>query len=215
VTTCEVLSALGIEPALSSRRAQETLASGGVAFMPIGALAPEIAATLALRSKLGVRNTAHTLVKMLQPFAGTALRIVSVTHPDYLRRMREYFTHFDTAALLLRGAEGEAVAHLRREPAIEWLFEGTAQTWTTGDSTRSDEAAEPGAGAPRLQLESGLSSADSQQEQQPPSREAHATAHWIESALAGKVPVPRAIGHQVDCCVRALAAMRSAATERS
>ena len=87
--------------------------------MPIEVLAPEIAAMLALRAALGVRNSAHTIAKMLQPFAGSALRIVSVTHPDYLTRMREFFTRHDTGVLALRGAEGEAVAHPRREPAIE------------------------------------------------------------------------------------------------
>ena len=129
VTTQEVLSELGISPAMSSDEARAQLAAKRLAFMPIEALAPQIAAMLALRSRLGVRNSAHTLAKMLQPFAGPALRIVSVTHPDYLTRMREYFTNYDSAALLLRGAEGEAVAHPRREPAIDWAFDGHAETW--------------------------------------------------------------------------------------
>ena len=78
----------------------------------------ESPALLALRARARrAQFSTHTLVKMLQPFAGPAVRIVSVTHPEYLVRMREYFTVHDTAALLLRGAEGEAVAHPRREPA--------------------------------------------------------------------------------------------------
>ena len=88
VTTHEVLAALGIEPSFSSGEVHKALGTRGIAFMPIQALAPEIAVMLALRSKLGLRNSTHTIVKMLQPFAGTALRIVSVTHPDYLTRMR-------------------------------------------------------------------------------------------------------------------------------
>ena len=78
-----------------------TSTSRGLSVRP--SMAPEIASMLGLRAALGVRNSAHTLAKMLQPFAGPAVRIVSVTHPEYLTRMREYFTHHDDAALLLRG----------------------------------------------------------------------------------------------------------------
>jgi anthranilate phosphoribosyltransferase len=189
ITTREVLAALGIEPSFSEGDVRRALDTRGVAFMPIEALAPEIAAMLALRAKLGVRNSTHTVVKMLQPFAGVALRIVSVTHPDYLTRMREYFTLMDTGALLLRGAEGEAVAHPRREPSIEWLFEGRAEPWKEEAGARE---------APEL----------------PESRDASVTARWIEAVLAGRSPVPRAIEHQVECCGRALHEMENRAEQR-
>jgi anthranilate phosphoribosyltransferase len=187
VTTREVLAALDCEAAFSAADVRKCLSTRGVAFMPIEALAPEIAVMLGLRAKLGVRNSTHTLVKMLQPFAGPALRIVSVTHPDYLTRMREYFTTMDTGALLLRGAEGEAVAHPRREPSLEWAFDGQAHVW-------KDETG--GRDAPDL----------------PEHRDPQVTARWIESVLAGRAPVPRAIEHQVECCRRALAAMSAPRT---
>ena len=177
VTTREVLDALRIEPSMSAREAQSRLASRRLAFMPVEVLAPEIASILSLRSVLGVRNSTHTLAKMLQPFAGPAVRIVSVTHPDYLTRMREYFTTYDSAALLLRGAEGEAVAHPRREPSLEWAFDGRSDAWK----------AETPHAAPEL-----------------PDRDAAATARWIESVLAGDTPVPAAIEHQLACCRRAV-----------
>ena len=180
VTTQAVLSELGIAPAKSSDDARADLATKRVAFIPVEALAPQIAAMLTLRARLGVRNSAHTLVKMIQPFAGPALRIVSVTHPDYLTRMREYFTTYDSAALLLRGAEGEAAAHPRREPAIDWAFGGHAETWKE-EKTESRGIAEL-----------------------PADREADTTACWIEGALAGKAAVPPAIAHQVSACRRAL-----------
>jgi anthranilate phosphoribosyltransferase len=183
VTTREVLDALGIEASMSSDQARARLATARLAFMPIEVMAPEMAGMLALRSVLGVRNSTHTLAKMLQPFAGTALRIVSVTHPDYLALMRDYFTRHDTAALTLRGAEGEAVAHPRREPSVEWLFDGVAQTW-------KEDAHEQ-----RLTAEL------------PSDRDAATTARWIESVLAGTTPVPAAIQHQIACCHRALAVL--------
>jgi anthranilate phosphoribosyltransferase len=179
VSTREVLDALGIPAAMTGDEARERLGTTRFAFMPIEALAPEVAATLALRAKLGLRNSAHTLVKMLQPFAGPAVRIVSVTHPEYLVRMREYFTTYDSDALLLRGAEGEAVAHPRREPALDWAHDGRTETWNV--ETPSDRAA--------LEL--------------PADREAQTTARWIEGALEGRHPIPAPIVHQVECCVRA------------
>ena len=180
VTTREVLEALGIEASMSAREARAKLATSRLAFMPVEVLAPELAGILGVRAVLGVRNSAHTLAKMLQPFAGPALRIVSVTHPDYLVRMRKYFTQYDTAALLLRGAEGEAVAHPRREPTVEWLHDGTAEAW----KAEPEEPTVP----PEL----------------PADREAVTTAGWIESVLAGKAPVPSPIEHQIACCRRAL-----------
>jgi anthranilate phosphoribosyltransferase len=54
-------------------------------------LAPELAHQLSLRRILGVRNSTHTLVKILQPFEGPALRLVSYTHPEYLAMLTEYF----------------------------------------------------------------------------------------------------------------------------
>jgi anthranilate phosphoribosyltransferase len=180
VSTREVFDALGIAPAASVSQASLQLGERGFAFLPIGTLAPRINSIIDLRGSLGVRNSAHTLVKMLRPFEGPALRIVSVTHPEYVVRMREYYTQHDTDALILRGAEGEAVAHVRREPSIDWAHGGTTVTWTA-------EAAPP---------------ADL------PSRDARQTARWIERVLAGEIAAPAAITHQIDCVKRALKEMR-------
>jgi anthranilate phosphoribosyltransferase len=180
ITTREVLDALGIPASITPAEARARLATTRLAFMPIEVMAPEIASMLGLRAVLGVRNSAHTLAKMLQPFAGPAVRIVSVTHPDYLTLMRDYFTRHDTGALALRGAEGEAVAHPRREPTIDWLHDGHAVTWKEEAGTER--------AAPEL----------------PESRDAVTTARWIESVLAGNTPVPAAIEHQIACCRRAV-----------
>jgi len=179
VTTCEVLGAMGIAPALTVEEAQAQLQARRLAFIAIDTLAPALAGVLALRQKMGVRSSGHTLAKMLQPFITPAVRLVSVTHPEYVVRMREFFTHHATNsahALLLRGAEGEAVAHPRREPVIDWLNGAMIETLSGG-----------AAGNPQL----------------PESRDAAATAAWIADALAGKHAIPAAIAHQAACCVRA------------
>jgi anthranilate phosphoribosyltransferase len=180
VTTCEVLAAMGITAARSHDEAQAQLAERKLAFLSVDVLAPSLARVLALRRQLGLRSSGHTLAKMLQPFTTPAVRLVSVTHPDYLKRMREFFTTQAAHALLLRGAEGEAVAHPRREPAIEWCDGRSSQTWTP-----NHEGAEAD---PPL----------------PASRDAAVTAAWITEALAGKYAVPVAITHQVVCCLRAV-----------
>lgn len=179
VTTHEVLAAMGIGPAQSVAEAQGHLQARRLAFIGIDTLAPQLARVLSLRRLMGVRSSGHTLAKMLQPFKGPAVRLVSVTHPDYVLRMREFFTQSDAGdanALLLRGAEGEAVAHPRREPAIDWLNGKLVETW------RADADEHP---------------------QLPASRDAQVTAEWIDGALAGRHPVPAAITHQAACCVKA------------
>jgi anthranilate phosphoribosyltransferase len=187
VTTREVLDALGIVASITADEARARLATSRFAFMPVEVMAPEVAAMLGLRAVLGVRNSVHTLAKMLQPFAGPAVRVVSVTHPDYLTLMRDYFTRHDTAALALRGAEGEAVVHPRRAPVLEWLHAGRVEVWGDEGSAQA---------APEL----------------PDSRDAVTTAQYIESVLAGNTPVPTAIQHQLACCRRAAARLSAEQT---
>ena len=178
VTTIEVFQAMGITPARSIVEAEEQLATRKLAVITIDTLAPAIARTLKLRRDIGLRRSAHTLVKMIQPFTTTAVRLVSVTHPEYLDRMRAFFTQYSSDALLLRGAEGEAVAHPRREPVIEWLDGTTSETWRA-----------PPEENPEL----------------PDSRDATITAEWIRQALTGKQSIPEAIEHQARCCLKATA----------
>lgn len=176
VSTCEVFEAMGVTPAHTHGEAEQQLAARKLAFVPLEVLAPPLARVLALRREIGVRSSGHTLAKMLQPFAARAVRLVSVTHPDYLKRMREFFTQHAGGALLLRGAEGEAVAHPRREPVMEFCDGRSSQTWTAGPEENP-----------------GL----------PESRDAAVTAAWIGEVLAGKRAAPAAIAHQVQCCIRA------------
>lgn len=175
VTTIEVFQAMGIQPARTIAEAEEQLASRKLAVISIDTLAPALARVLKLRRDIGLRSSGHTLVKMLQPFTTKAVRLVSVTHPEYLDRMRAFFTSYASDALLLRGAEGEAVAHPRREPVIEWLDGKTAEVWR-GTAEENPEL--------------------------PDGRDAAVTAAWIVEVLAEKRAVPAAIAHQVGCCAR-------------
>lgn len=178
VTTGEVFAAFGVMPATSLAQAEKQLATHKLAFIAIDTLAPRMAGVLALRGELGVRGSGHTVVKMLQPFSSAAVRLVSVTHPEYLARMQGFFTTHGAHALILRGAEGEAVAHPRRDAMIHWADGNAVQAW----------AGKPDGAGVELPLD----------------RDAAATARWIESALAGAAAIPGSLLHQADCCVRAV-----------
>ena len=175
VTSAEIFSALGLGPARDARDAGRRLAADGVAFIPIERLAPAVHRLLEYRWLLGVRNSAHTLAKMLDPVTGGALRMVSVTHPEYLQQMRGFFTAHPAPALLLRGCEGEPVANPRRCPQIDWLHDGACETLA---------AAETGT----VVLPEAPAAID-----------AASTARWIERVLAGAAPVPRALVRQLAC----------------
>jgi len=176
VTTIEIFRAMGIEPAQDIAEAEQQLASRNLAVVTIDTLAPALARVLKLRREIGLRSSGHTLVKMIQPFTSKAIRLVSVTHPEYLDRMRAFFTSYASDALLLRGAEGEAVAHPRREPVIEWLDGKTAEVWR-GTAEENPEL--------------------------PDGRVATVTAAWIVEVLSRNREGPAAITHQTGCCIQA------------
>lgn len=182
VMTGSILAALDVPPARDPADAAARLAADGIAYIPIEALAPGFARILDLRWRLGVRGSAHTLAKMLQPVRGPALQLVSVTHPEYFATMRDYYAAHPASVMLLRGTEGEAVAHSRRPQAIEWLHEGAVE--------RVVEAVE--GSVPSLP-------------ELPAAIDAATTAEWIRGAIAGRHPVPPAIRAQVDAIRRILA----------
>ena len=116
VTSAEIFAALNLPAARDHAEIEAQLAARRVAFAPIEALAPKLARLLALRRRMGVRNSTHTLVKLLQPFAQPGLRLVNYTHPPYRDSLSALFAaHPEAAAggaLLARGTEGDRVRGL-------------------------------------------------------------------------------------------------------
>lgn len=181
VTTAEILQQLGFSFAQSIEQAMQGFARREPVFMPVEVLAPRMARLLALRRILGVRNSTHTLVKIMQPFAGPALRLTSYTHPEYLEMLTAYFsTAVPVArgdAFLMRGTEGETVANAKRAQQISWFHDHHC-TILVQKQEAVDEL-------PPLPLQ----------------RDAATTAEWIKSALAGGQPVPVPIAEQVEHCL--------------
>lgn len=189
VTSAEIFSELGIAPLPDVAQVSDALAKQIPVFMPLSQLAPKIHQLLQLRRVLGLRNSTHTLVKIMQPFAQPALRLVSYTHPEYLPVLSDYFLSLSDHArgdvFLMRGTEGETVAHPRRANAVTWFHAGQA--------TELVERQPPTDEWPAL----------------PDARDARATARWIEQALADQQPIPAPISVQVAHCLRVARQLRA------
>jgi anthranilate phosphoribosyltransferase len=179
VSPFELLDALGIQPAAEVEDAAKALARGEIACVTLAQLLPGMDRLLGLRLRLGVRASGHTMAKLIDPCPGRSVRVVAVTHPEYLERMHEFLIADRARAMLMRGTEGEAYANPRRRPAMEAFREGVAEfAWQ----------AEAG-GAPPLE---GL----------PEAPAVAKNAALIRAMLAGEVVIPQPITDQVAALVR-------------
>lgn len=176
VFTSGVLEALGIPAA----QRVESVHGGQVVFAPTALLCPGLQKLLEVRRVVGLRNPAHSLVKLMNPGAGTSLIISSYTHPEYALSMAATFTLTGANALLLRGTEGEAVADPRRAPRMELFLHGRGQVLQEAQ-IGSLEA------LPAL----------------PRDIDPVSTAAYIRAVLEGASPVPTPIATQVAHIVRA------------
>ena len=169
VSTQNVLLALD----LHAQTAIKTIAFATVQFVPTGLLCPGLQRLLDVRRVVGLRNPAHSLVKLMNPCDGPAVVVSSYTHPEYAASMTATFSLVHATALLLRGTEGEPVADARRTPAMDAFING--QTTRVQEPQSGSLASVPGLPAP----------------------DAPSTARWIAAVLAGHEPVPTPIALQV------------------
>ena len=175
ITSQEVLAAMGI-PALTQAGAVYT---GEVVFAPTELLCPGLKRLLDVRRVVGLRNPAHSLVKLMNVTSGEALLISSYTHPEYAISMAATLELTGARALLLRGTEGEAVADARRLPAMEGFVRGE-----------------------RMTLEAGVKGTLTDLPELPAGIDAASTAAYIREVLAGQRPVPPSIEAQVEHILR-------------
>ena len=174
VGSFEILALLGHAPVATLDEAEERIEDRLLAPMPLAVLAPDLARLIDVRLAVGVRNSGHTIAKLLLPQgveAAGACRFISVTHPDFMVLMREHFTAFPANVFLMRGVEGEPIVRLHAPQPIEQIDgAGSLVTHLMGE----------GEAEPRL-----------------PARDAISTALWTREVLDGKVPVPPALARQV------------------
>jgi anthranilate phosphoribosyltransferase len=192
VTAAETLEMLGVPISATAQEAEAQLAQKGIAFLTAHGLSPAMDAQLELRWRLGVRSSTHTLAKLVDPFGGESVRVVSVTHPPYMVRMAGFLQAVGARALLMRGAEGEPYANPRRCPRIEYFHDGLGEVLVEQEAGDTD--------IPELAADF----------------DAATTAQWTRQALAGEVTVPRPILIQAACCLYATGTapdLRSALTQ--
>jgi len=175
-----ILRELGVAPCATLLHAQAALQEARIAFVPTGVLAPGLGRLLALRARLGVASSARAVAKLVDPFRGEGLRVIGVSHPDRLDRLRELLLVTRNTALLFSSPEGESYAGPHRRPRLEFFRAGESRALF--EQARLDH--EPAACLPR-------------------EVEAHATAEYIRRVLDDAMPLPLPIANQVACCLYA------------
>ena len=175
VYTSKVLEALGV-PAQS---AINPIVPGEIAFVPTHLLCAGLQRLLDVRRAVGLRNPAHSLVKLMNPCAGPSLIVGSYTHPEYATSMAAVFELVQANALLLRGTEGEGVADPRRMPQMTGFVAGR-----------------------RVALEEAQSGPLTALPNLPKAIDAASTAAYIRAVMTGKQAVPAPIARQVEHILR-------------
>ena len=185
VSTAEVFHDLGLPFASNANEIENGWARHEPVFIRTEDLCPPLARLLDVRRVVGLRNSGHTVAKLLAPCA--ALRVVNHTHPEYASLLGEFLIHTKADAMLMRGTEGEPVADPRRLPKLDVFIDGQ----------RRAELSRPAhegvlTGLPLL----------------PRSIDAATTALYIQAVVSGEKPAPGPIAQQVECLRAALAVMR-------
>lgn len=173
-TSAQVLQALGHAPSTQL----SAIAPGQLVHCATDALSLGLQRLLNARAAIGLRNPAHSLVKLLNPLGRTAqasLIVGSYTHPEYATSMAATQALMGATALLLRGTEGEPVADPRRHPAMTAVLRGQLQPLQ--DSQRGTLADLPAL---------------------PDGHNVAATARYTQDVLAARLPVPAPIAQQVQ-----------------
>jgi len=171
VSSASVFDALGVTPVTVPLE----LGAGQLAFMPTEALSPGLKRLLDVRRAVGLRNPAHSLVKLMNPCQGKAFIVGSYTHPEYATSMAATFALTGTHAMLLRGTEGEPVADARRTPQMEAFRNGERHLL---------QAAQGGTLATVPDL--------------PREVDAQTTASYIRAVMSGERTVPLPIALQLE-----------------
>ena len=184
VTSAEIFQALGLPAVANVANIHEHWQRREPAFIATDTLSPSLQKLLDVRWVVGLRNSGHTVAKLLQPIKGApALRLSSHTHPEFGKLLSDLAEHSAADLMLLRGTEGEAVADPRRCPKIDQWLGGV---WQVDLSCQAQEGSL--AELPLL----------------PRQIDAATVAVYIQAVVAGEKPGPAPLDRQVDLVIRAL-----------
>ena len=190
VTTADIFQVLGLPLARNADDVAQAWRRREPVFIRTDTLCPPLARLLDARRTIGLRNSGHTVAKLLDPCApGQALRVVNYTHPEYGTMLTDFLQRTTANALLMRGTEGEPVADPRRLPRMDVFIDGQ----------------------PRTEL--SLSAHDGVLRELPVlprTCDAATTAMYIQSVISGEKPAPSPLTQQVACLLDGLAALERA-----
>ncbi len=177
-TTAQVLTELGC----AIKANIEEVDDREVNYFPIEAISQQLHRLIEIRRVIGLRNSAHSVVKLINPNRERALILASYTHAAYAKSMAETFQILRADALLIRGIEGEPVADARKIQQIE--------TFSAGERMLVQEAGSGGF-LPALDWPSDVSPG--------------ATAQYIVDVLENRRALPETIVLQIAQIKRAVA----------
>ena len=190
VTTADIFQVLGLPLARNADDVAQAWRRREPVFIRTDTLCPPLARLLDARWTIGLRNSGHTVAKLLDPCAaGQAMRVVNYTHPEYGTMLTDFLQRTTANALLMRGTEGEPVADPRRLPRLDVFIDGQ----------------------PRSEL--SLSAHDGVLRELPVlprTCDAATTAMYIQSVISGEKPAPSPLTQQVACLLDGLAALERA-----
>jgi len=85
---------------------EQTLDEHSLAFIPLGAWAPQLQRMIDLRNTLGLRSPIHSLARLLNPL-GARVGLQSIFHPGYQAVHREASQLLGDHAIVIKGEGGE------------------------------------------------------------------------------------------------------------
>ena len=198
VTTAEIFHDLGL-PVIHDAADFDTAFEAAWSrrepvFVPIDVLCPPLARLLHVRRVVGLRNSGHTVAKLLDPCRGvSSLRVCNYTHPEYGELLTHFLQSTSANALLMRGTEGEPVADPRRVPRMDLFLGGRPNPhWSI--------AAHDGVLTELPVL--------------PRQNDAATTAIYIQSVVSGEKPAPTPLQQQCELLRRAVASLDEQAPPR-
>jgi len=178
VTSAQIFAAMNIKPARDITESHRQILETGFSFMTIETLCPPLAKQLDLRWHLGLRNSAHTLAKLISPFIAQAgVRLTSVSHPEYLPKVTQFFSDIGAKALVSNGCEGEVYLNPQRPSAMHYV---------NNDGSDISEIVARGIAATTPLAAN---------------KEIATTVEWTQAVLTKQCPIPLPLRQQIISCL--------------
>jgi anthranilate phosphoribosyltransferase len=180
VSSACVLRELGILPCASLSQADDKMREEGTAFLPVQLLSPAFASLIALRSRLGIENSAHLVAMALDATQGGATRLTYCVDGTASARFDKIAAEVEGDSIALTWQAGRSPLNLSVRPRIERINAGARELLFESDAREARTASA-----------------------QPP-EDALGIARWIQRVTTGAMPVPVPALNLVAACLYAV-----------